>query len=69
MLPDGVRQRLWPFLEAGDSRRPQSNRSPEAALRELLASRQSIVLALDAAGRRVSGPVQADERASGPADG
>ena len=62
VLPDGLRQRLWPFLEVGESRRPQSNRSPEAALRELLASRQSIVLALDAAGRRASGPVQADER-------
>ncbi len=62
VLPDGLRQRLWPFLEVGESRRPQSNRSPEAALRELLASRQSIVLALDAAGRRASGPVEADER-------
>lgn len=55
VLPDGIRQRLWPFLEITDASHRRSNRSPEAALRDLLASRESIVLALDAAGRRASG--------------
>jgi hypothetical protein len=58
VLPDGIRHGLWPFLERGESRPPRTDRSPEAALRELLASRQSIVLALDAAGRRAGGTPQ-----------
>lgn len=54
VLPENVRQRLWPFLEAADSGR-RSVRSAETALRELLASRESILLEMEAAGRR-SGP-------------
>jgi hypothetical protein len=46
ILPEPVRDKLWPFLEA--ERRPADHRSPEAALQELLASRESIVLALAA---------------------
>jgi ATP:ADP antiporter, AAA family len=45
ILPERVREKLWPFLEV--QRRP-SQRTPEQALQELLASRESIVLALAA---------------------
>jgi hypothetical protein len=51
VLPAPVRQRLWPFLEAeGDSSAPR--RSGDAVLHELLASRESIVLALAQARER-----------------
>jgi hypothetical protein len=51
VLPEQVREKLWPFLE-GESRPVPRGRSPEQALEELLASRQSIVLALAAARER-----------------
>ncbi len=51
VLPEPVRVKLWPFLEA-DSRPLQRDRTPEQALQELLASRESIVLALAAARER-----------------
>lgn len=51
VLPEPVRLKLWPFLEA-DRRPPQRDRTPEQALQELLASRESIVLALAAARER-----------------
>lgn len=47
ILPERVREKLWPFLEV--QRRPaQRDVTPEQALQELLASRESIVLALAA---------------------
>jgi HEAT repeat protein len=51
VLPAPVRQRLWPFLEAGGGG-STTRRSPEAVVQELLASRQSILLALAAARER-----------------
>lgn len=45
ILPERVREKLWPFLEV---RRRPSQRTPEQALQELLASRESIMLALAA---------------------
>jgi len=47
VLPDPVREKLWPFLEA-DPRRSAPPLTPEQALQDLLASRESIVLALAA---------------------
>lgn len=58
VLPDQVRQRLWPFLEDRDSRPRRAGRPAEDVVRELLASRESIVLALDVARRRLSDPRQ-----------
>ena len=49
ILPERVREKLWPFLEV--QHRP-SQRTPEQALQELLASRESIVLALAAVRRK-----------------
>lgn len=51
VLPEPVREKLWPFLEA-PSRPAHRDRTPEQALQELLASRESIVLALAAARER-----------------
>ncbi|MFN8654031.1 MAG: hypothetical protein U0133_19185 [Gemmatimonadales bacterium] len=52
-LPERVRDKLWPFLEV--ERQHQARPlTPEQALRELLASRESIVLALAAARGRVT---------------
>jgi len=48
VLPEPVREKLWPFLEA-ESRPAHRDRTPEQALQVLLASRESIVLALAAA--------------------
>jgi hypothetical protein len=57
VLPEPVRERLWPFLEV-EKRRSGGHPTPERALQELLASRESIVLALEAARGR--------ERQDGP---
>lgn len=54
VLPERVRLRLWPFLEA-ESRPAPDRRNPEAVLQQLLASRESIVLALAAARERGRG--------------
>jgi ATP:ADP antiporter, AAA family len=53
VLPEPVRVKLWPFLEAES--RPADRRNPEAVLQELLASRESIMLALAAARERGRG--------------
>ncbi len=50
ILPERVREKLWPFLEV--QRRPATDLSPEQALQDLLASRESIVLALAAVRRQ-----------------
>jgi len=51
VLPERVREKLWPFLEVeqGHATRPLT---PEQALQDLLASRESIVLALAAVRNR-----------------
>ncbi len=48
VLPEGIRERLWPFLEPGERRARPSAETAEAALANLLASRDSIQLALAA---------------------
>jgi hypothetical protein len=47
VLPEPVRLKLWPFLEV-EQRRLARPLTPEQALQDLLASRESIVLALAA---------------------
>jgi hypothetical protein len=54
VLPEPVRVRLWPFIET-EQQQPGPRRSAEQALQELLASRESIVLALAAVRGRASG--------------
>jgi len=54
VLPYPVRERLWPFLEADGDARPRG-RSPEAVVNELLASKESILLALAVARERGGG--------------
>jgi hypothetical protein len=56
VLPEAIRQRLWPFLEAPEPRPARALRPAEEVLRQLLASRESIVLALDAARIRARPP-------------
>jgi hypothetical protein len=60
VLPEPVRQRLWPFLEVREPRPPGAQRPADDVLRELLASRESIVLALDAARIRARPPAASD---------
>jgi len=48
VLPEPIHQPLWPFLEPEPCGRPL-RRSAEEVVHELLASRQSILLALAAA--------------------
>ncbi|HTO72830.1 MAG TPA: hypothetical protein VMJ30_03375, partial [Gemmatimonadales bacterium] len=58
VLPERVRQRLWPFLEPEgrrDSAVP-SGRHPDTVLQDLLASRESIVLALAEIRKRGAAP-------------
>lgn len=57
VLPAGVRERLWEFLEPGEWLPDDRQRTPEQVLENLVQSRESIVLAL-AAVRRQSGPVE-----------
>lgn len=52
VLPEPVWARLRPFLEEGDARTARPARSSQEAMRELLASQNSIVLALDEVRRR-----------------
>lgn len=47
VLPERVREKLWPFLEV-EQRQLERPLTPEQALQDLLASRESIVLALAA---------------------
>jgi len=55
VLPEPVREKLWPFLEV-HGRPAESGRSPERVVQDLLASRESIVLALAEVRGRRSGP-------------
>lgn len=60
VLPDVVRERLWPYLEEEARLKSHTGRAPNQVLDELLASRESIVLAI-AAVRRQSAPHQAPD--------
>ncbi len=51
VLPSNVRDHLWPYLEPEQAPRPAAG-DAEGALARLLESRQSIILALEAANRR-----------------
>lgn len=57
VLPEQIWNRLWPFLNDGADAVPRRGRSSGQAVQELLASRESIMLALGEARRlgRVSG--------------
>lgn len=55
VLPERVREKLWPFLEVEQQRQARPL-TPEQALQDLLASRESIVLALAAVRDRVTPP-------------
>jgi hypothetical protein len=55
VLPEPVREKLWPFLEPGSVRRPGGGRPANEALENLLQSRESIVLALAAVRRKEAG--------------
>jgi HEAT repeat protein len=55
VLPDTVWARLRPFLEDGDGRATRPGRSSQEAMRELLASRNSISIALEEVRRRQGG--------------
>jgi ATP:ADP antiporter, AAA family len=46
VLPEPVWQKLWPFLDEGEVQPARPGRSPGQAMQELLASQESIVLAL-----------------------
>jgi hypothetical protein len=54
VLPEAVRERLWPFLEDSGGRPSRSGRPAEDVVRALLASKESIMLALDDVRRRQS---------------
>jgi HEAT repeat protein len=53
VLPEEVWTKLWPILSQGEARPPRQGREAAQALDELLASRESIVIAIDQA-RRLS---------------
>lgn len=55
VLPPGVRERLWPFLEPETAGAGAVRRGPDEALSRLLQSRESIVLALAAVRERQGG--------------
>jgi hypothetical protein len=52
VLPEAVWARLWPFLNDGEMQPSDASRTSEQAMRELLASQNSIMLALDEVRRR-----------------
>jgi hypothetical protein len=54
VLPETVRERLWPFLEDRGDRPSRSGRPAEDVVRALLASKESIMLALHDVRRRQS---------------
>ncbi|MEP6473141.1 MAG: hypothetical protein ABJC74_05430 [Gemmatimonadota bacterium] len=56
VLPDQVREKLWPFLEPQGRRDGVRGRTPDQVLENLLASRESIVLALAEIRKRSSTP-------------
>ena len=55
VLPDAVWAKLWPFLDDGGQPTPRPGRSSGEAMRELLASQPSIVVALAEIRRRQEG--------------
>jgi AAA family ATP:ADP antiporter len=55
VLPEPVWAKLWPFLDEGDGRAPRPAKTTEQARQELLASQNSIVLALAEVRRRQEG--------------
>jgi ATP:ADP antiporter, AAA family len=55
ILPDQVREKLWPFLEPEASPARPAGRNPDQVLANLLQSRESIVLALADVRRRSGG--------------
>ncbi len=52
VLPEAVWSKLWPFLDDGERQVVRPGRSSQEAMRELLASQNSIVIALDEVRRR-----------------
>jgi hypothetical protein len=60
VLPEVVRERLWPYLEEEARAKTNTGRAANQVLDDLLASRESIVLAI-AAVRRQSAPHQAPD--------
>jgi hypothetical protein len=52
VLPEAVWQRLWPFLDEGEFQTTRPGRTSGQAMRELLASQESIVMALAELRRR-----------------
>lgn len=54
VLPEPIRDRLWPFLEL-ERRRPRDRKSGDQALEALLASRESIMVALAAVRKEAGG--------------
>ena len=55
VLPESIRGRLWALLETGDLQ-PRARGTPDQAVRDLLASRETIGLALAEARRRALAP-------------
>ena len=68
VLPESVRQRLWPFLEDQGRRPGRTGRPAEDVVRELLASKESIMLALGDVRRRQidAGPASNSSRPDPP---
>jgi ABC-type uncharacterized transport system YnjBCD substrate-binding protein len=52
VLPEPVWQKLWPFLDEGEAQPARAGKSSSQAMQELLASQESIVLALAEIRRR-----------------
>jgi hypothetical protein len=52
VLPEPVWQKLWPFLDEGEVQPARPGRSSGQAMQELLASQESIALALAEIRRR-----------------
>jgi len=52
VLPEPVWQKLWPFLDEGEAQPARAGKSSGQAMQELLASQESIVLALAEIRRR-----------------
>jgi hypothetical protein len=55
VLPEPIRVRLWALLETGDIQ-PRARGTPDQAIRDLLASQETITLALAEARRRALSP-------------
>ena len=55
VLPERVREKLWRFLEPEEQRSKDTGRTPDEVLENLIASRESIVLALAVVRRKSEG--------------